>query len=78
MRGKHSEQSGMFSYISAERRVWKDHPLRAIRAMVDTALKELRPRLEALYARGGRPSIAPERLGRCCCKCCTASAVSGC
>ena len=64
MRGTDCEQSGMFSYISAERRVRKDHPLRAIRAMVDTALKELRPRLEALYARGGRPSIAPERLLR--------------
>ena len=64
MRGKHSEQSGMFSYISAERRVPKDHPLRAIRAMVDTALKELGPRLDGLYARGGRPSIAPERLLR--------------
>jgi transposase-like protein DUF772 len=55
---------GMFSHISAERRVPKDHPLRAIRAMVDTALKELRPRLDGLYARGGRPSIAPERLLR--------------
>jgi transposase len=54
----------MFSYISAERRVPKDHPLRAIRVMVDTALKELCPRLDGLYARGGRPSIAPERLLR--------------
>ena len=64
MRGTDSEQSGMFSYISAERRVPKDHPLRAIRAMVDTVLKELRPHLDGLYARGGRPSIAPERLLR--------------
>jgi Transposase domain (DUF772) len=64
MRGTHCEQSGMFSYISAERRVPKDHPLRAIRAMVDTALKDLHPRLDGLYARGGRPSIAPERLLR--------------
>src|SRR6516162_9138064 len=64
MRGTDSEQSGMFSYISAERRVPKDHPLRAIRALVDTVLKELRPHLDGLYARGGRPSIAPERLLR--------------
>ena len=64
MRGADSKQSGMFSYISAERRVPQDHPLRAIRAMVDAALKELRPRLDALYAPGGRPSIAPERLLR--------------
>ena len=64
MRGTDSEQSGMFSYVSAERRVPKDHPLRGIRVMVDTALKQLHPRLDALYAAGGRPSIAPERLLR--------------
>ena len=64
MRGTDHEQSGMFSYISAERRVPKDHPLRAIRAMVDAALKELGPRFARLYASSGRPSIAPEKLLR--------------
>jgi transposase len=64
MRGADGEQAGMFSYISAERRVPKDHPLRAVRVMVDKALKELRPQLDALYAPAGRPSIAPERLLR--------------
>ena len=54
----------MFSYISAEQRVPKDHPLRAIRAMADRALKELGPRFDAIYASSGRPSIAPERLLR--------------
>jgi len=54
----------MFSYISAERRVPKDHPLRAVRAMVDTGLRELSPRFEAIYAAHGRPSIAPEKLLR--------------
>ena len=38
MRGVDHQQSGMFSYISAEQRVPKDHPLRAIRVMVDAAL----------------------------------------
>jgi hypothetical protein len=38
----------MFSYISRERRVPKDHPLRAVRAMVDAALSELGPRWDAL------------------------------
>jgi hypothetical protein len=37
MRGTDHQQSWMFSYISAEKRVPKDHPLRAIRAMVDVA-----------------------------------------
>jgi len=64
MRGADHQQSTMFSYISAERRVPKDHPLRAIRFMTDTALKEMGPRFEAMYASGGRPSIAPERLLR--------------
>src|SRR5216683_4817196 len=64
MRGADYEQSWMFSYISAERRVPKDHPLRAIRAMADTALKDLSKRFDGIYAALGRPSIAPERLLR--------------
>jgi len=54
----------MFSYISAERRVPKDHPLRAIRVMADAALKELGPCFDTIYANSGRPSIAPEKLLR--------------
>src|SRR6266704_28338 len=54
----------MFSYISAERRVPKDHPLRAIRTMTDVALKDLDQRFADMYAALGRPSIAPERLLR--------------
>jgi len=64
MRGTDRQQSSMFSYISAEQRVAKDHPLRAIRVMVDAALVELRPQFDAMYAAGGRPSIAPEKLLR--------------
>jgi transposase len=54
----------MFSYISAERRVPEDHPLRAIRAMVDVALRNMGPQFDAMYAKIGRPSIAPEKLLR--------------
>ena len=64
MREAASEQSSIFNYISAEQRVAKDHPLRAIRAMADTALRDLDQRLDAMYATLGRPSIAPERLLR--------------
>jgi transposase len=64
MRGADHQQSGMFSYISAERRVPKYHPLRAIRVMVDVALRNMGPQFEAMYAKVGRPSIAPERLLR--------------
>lgn len=64
MRGDDSIQSGMFSYVSAEERVPADHPLRSIQAMTDAALRRLSPRFTALYAKSGRPSIAPEKLLR--------------
>ena len=64
MRGTDYQQSSMFSYVSAERRVPKDHPLRAIRVMTDAALGELGPQFDALYASSGRPSIPPEKLLR--------------
>jgi transposase len=64
MRGADYQQSGMFSYISAERRVPEDHPLRAIRAMVDVALRNMGAQFDAMYAQVGRPSIAPEKLLR--------------
>ena len=54
----------MFSYLSPEARVRKDHPLRAIRAMMEEVLSQLSRRLDRMYARDGRPSIAPEKLLR--------------
>jgi hypothetical protein len=42
MRGQDNQQSDMFSYVSPEQRVRPDHPLRAIRAMVDLSLSEQR------------------------------------
>ena len=54
----------MFSYVSPERRIPADHPLRPIRAMTDTVLRQLSPRFARLYAKTGRPSIAPEKLLR--------------
>jgi len=62
MRGAFSDQGGLFSYIAAEARVPKDHPLRAIRALVREVLNELNRSLSGLYAREGRPSIPPEQL----------------
>jgi len=64
MRGADVQQGSVFSYISAEQRVPLDHPLRSIRAMIDEALVGLSAHFETLYARGGRPSIAPEKLVR--------------
>ena len=64
MRVEDPKQEAMFSYVSPEQRVPPDHPLRPIREMVDTILKEMSPRFARLYADVGRPSIAPERLLR--------------
>src|SRR5262249_5687278 len=64
MRGDDRDETAMFSYISLEKRVPKDHPLRAIRELVDTALLELDADFRSLYAPVGRPSIAPEKLLR--------------
>jgi transposase len=64
MRGDDPEQAGMFSYISPEERIPPDHPLRAIRVLVDMVLKELSPQFARLYSHTGRPSIAPEKLLR--------------
>ena len=64
MRGSDQQQIHVFSYISPEQRVPKDHPLRAIRRMVDAALQELSPQFDSVYAKVGRPSIPPEQLLR--------------
>ena len=64
MRGADQKQEAMFSYVSPEKRVPSEHPLRPIREMVDTVLQEMSPRFARLYAKVGRPSIPPERLLR--------------
>jgi len=64
MRGDDNLQDGIFSYISPEKRVPADHPLRPIRKLVDEILKEMSPQFSKLYSKVGRPSIAPERLLR--------------
>jgi transposase len=64
MRGDDRQPDAMFSYVSAEQRVPVDHPLRAIRGLVDDVLREMSREFDGLYARVGRPSIPPERLLR--------------
>ena len=64
MRGDDRQPDAMFSYVSAEQRVPADHPLRAIRALVDDVLRDMSREFDGLYARVGRPSIPPERLLR--------------
>src|SRR3954449_9436329 len=64
MRGDDRQPDSMFSYVSPEQRVPSDHPLRAIRALVDDILREMSGEFARLYSQIGRPSIPPERLLR--------------
>jgi transposase len=61
MRGEDEKQDGLFSYLSPDKRVPQDHPLRPIRKLVDQVLKEMSPQFARLYSKVGRPSIPPER-----------------
>ncbi|WHS96337.1 IS5 family transposase (plasmid) [Sinorhizobium kummerowiae] len=64
MRGGDVRTGELFSYVDLEDRVRKDHPLRAIRQIVNDALVSLERDFAALYSPIGRPSIAPEKLLR--------------
>jgi len=78
-RGTDQQQGHVFSYISPEQRVRKDHPLRPIRAMVDKVLKQLSPEFTDVFQSGSTvDSAGAVAAPRCCCRCCTRCAVSGC
>lgn len=64
MRRADVTQSEFFSYRTLEQRIPPSHPLRKLRALVDSILATLHGDFEALYAKTGRPSIPPERLLR--------------
>ncbi|SEG33153.1 transposase, partial [Thauera chlorobenzoica] len=64
MRGIDHKQNALFSYVNIEDRIDRDHPLRRIKTLADMVLRTMSPQFDALYADGGRPSIAPERLLR--------------
>jgi transposase len=61
---QHKCEDNVISYVSPERLVRQDHPLRPLRAMIDEAPRQLTPRFDHFYAKTGRPSIAPEKLLR--------------
>ena len=64
MRGGDERTGELFSYVDLEKRVRADHPLRAIRLIVNDALSALERDLSALYSPIGRPSVPPEKLLR--------------
>lgn len=64
MRGDCQEGGDLFSYVSLEQRVPKNHPIRKMRKLVDEALTNLDAIFDEIYADSGRPSTPPERLIR--------------
>jgi transposase len=64
MRGSDERSGSLFSYVDLEARVRMDHPLRAIRVIVNGALNDLSQAFASIYTDFGRPSIAPEKLVR--------------
>jgi len=64
MRGSDETTGSLFSFVDLEQRVPQRHPLRKIRQIVNEALTALDAEFSKLYARDGRPSIAPEKLLR--------------
>lgn len=64
MRGLEPRQPAMFSYVSLDERVPRDHPLRRMRILVNGILASMDKLLDDCYADTGRPSIPPEHLLR--------------
>jgi transposase len=62
MRGEQERQVAMLLGVVADDLVPPDHPIRAVRRIVDGALRELSPTFDQMYAVDGRPSIPPEHL----------------
>lgn len=64
MRGTDGMQESLFTVAKLEDFVPQDHPLRAIRLLVNEALGRMNGLFNEIYAGDGRPSIAPEKLMR--------------
>jgi transposase len=64
MRGSDIKQDAMFHYFKLEDMVPAQHPLRAIRRLMDDCLAQQSAYFDGLYAPVGRASIPPEQLLR--------------
>jgi transposase len=67
MRGADAYNEALFSTVRLEDFVPATHPLRPIRKWINEALAEMDEKFSAMYEadiKGGRPSIAPEKLMR--------------
>lgn len=62
MRGANEQQTILVVTTTIDEMIPEDHPIRRIKPVVDEVLGRLRPKLNEMYSKRGRPSVAPERL----------------
>lgn len=62
MRGGSDPQLAMLSTLSTEDLIPADHPIRRIRAVIDTVLVSMDDVFDGMYSAKGRPSVPPESL----------------
>ena len=55
MRGTDVQQSGLFSYVALEDRIPAEHPLRAVRSLLDEALSSMSRDFDRVYAEAAAP-----------------------
>ena len=62
MRGRKERQAEMLLGVTPDQLIPANHPIRAIREVVDAVLEQLSPLFSAMYEPIGRPSVPPEHL----------------
>lgn len=62
MRGANEQQTILVVTTTIDEMIPENHPIRRIKPVVDEVLSRLRPKLNEMYSKQGRPSVAPERL----------------
>lgn len=62
MRGEKQCQVNVTCLINVETMIRSEHPIRAIKRLLNEVLREMDAHFDEIYAVNGRPSIPPERL----------------
>lgn len=62
MRGRKEGQMSVACLLNVEEMIPAKHPIRSIKTILNTVLREMDDQFEEMYGATGRPSIPPERL----------------
>ena len=63
MRGVEVQEESLFSYVSVEKRVPENHPLRPMKPRVDAVRSDLTGEFDRMYSEKGRPRTSGGRNG---------------